>query len=123
MGKIRVLLLVVQPLLGESLENILQKLDDVDLIIQPVETDHLFNGWIENKLDIVLVAEEASPYARTSITTRVLEQYPDLPVLRVGLEQNLLRIFTSRTLPARSAELLDILRGLPAHKPSEDQPA
>jgi hypothetical protein len=66
--------------------------------------------------DILLIAEEEAGESVTSLTAQVLERYPDLPVVRVGLRQNVVRLYTSRTLPARSADLIEAIRGLPIHQ-------
>jgi hypothetical protein len=33
--------------------------------------------------------------------------------MRVTLDQNVIRIYTARTLPARSTELIDLIRQIP----------
>jgi hypothetical protein len=67
--------------------------------------------------DIVLVAEGAGREGEsvTSLFAQLLERYPDLPVVRISLEQNAVRVYTSRTLPARSADLIEAIRSLPVH--------
>jgi hypothetical protein len=39
--------------------------------------------------------------------------YPNLPVIRVELDRNILQVFTSQMLPARVADLIDAIRRLP----------
>jgi DNA-binding NarL/FixJ family response regulator len=117
MDKRRVLLLWVQPLLGEGLEHILRGLEDVELI-GPWDLDSgALSRLSEEAPDIVIVAdgEREKGESVASLTAQILERYPDLPIVRIGLEQNALRIYTSRTLPARSADLIEAIRGLPLH--------
>ena len=54
---------------------------------------------------MVLVAQE--DYANqiiSSLSTQFLEQHPDIPVICVGLADNVVRVYTSSALPARSQD-------------------
>ncbi len=115
MDKRRVLLLWVQPLLGEGLEHILGGLEDVELIGPWVLDSQVLSRLSEEAPDIVLMAEGEGEEGGgvASLTAQILERYPDLPVVRIGLKQNTVRIYTSRTLPARSADLIETIRSLP----------
>jgi len=114
MDKRRVLLLCAHPLLGESLENILRKVEDVDLV-GPWDLDERALTYLSQESpDIVVVAEaEGEDKSKVSLTSQILERFPDLPVVRVGLAQNVVRLYTSRALPARSADLIEAIRSLP----------
>lgn len=115
MGKRRVLLLWVQPLLGEGLEHILSRLEDVELIGPWRLNSKVVSRLSEAAPDIVLVAEgEGECKSVASLTTQILEQYPDLPVVKIGLDQNTARLYISHTLPARSADLIETIRRLPS---------
>jgi len=123
MGKRRVLLLCGQPLLSESLENILSKVEDVELIGPWVPDAQTLVRLSEGAPDIVLVAEEeGGRESAASLTAQILDHYPDIPVIRVGLAQDTLRLYTSRSLPpveftdARSADLIEAIRSLPARQ-------
>jgi len=115
--KRRVLLLWVQPLLGEGLEHILRGLEDVELIGPWVLDSGVLSRLSEAAPDIVIVADGDGEEGErvVSLTAQILECYPDLPVVRIGLEQNTVRVYTSRTLPARSADLIEAIRSLPVH--------
>ncbi len=115
MDKRRVLLLCSQSLLGEGLERILGGLEDVELIGPWVLESQVLSRLFEAVPDIVVVAEGEREDAGsvTSLTAQILESYPDLPVVRIGLEQNAVRVYTSRTLPARSVDLIEAIRNLP----------
>lgn len=116
MEKRRVLLLCVQPLLGEGLEHILSRLEDVELIGPWVLDSRVLSRLSDEAPDIVLIAEqEGKREGVASLTAQILERYPDLPVVRIGLEQNTVRVYTSHTLPARSADLIEAIRSLPVH--------
>jgi len=110
----RVLLLCVQPLLGESLENVLSQVEDVELIGSRVLDAHLLARLAHELPDIVLIAdEEGDSESGAALMAQILERYPDLPIIRVGLMQNFIRLYTSRTLPARSADLIETIRSVP----------
>lgn len=117
MEKRRVALLCSQHLLGESLEHVLRNIEDVELIgswpydaeVLPQLTDH--------PIDLLMIAEEEIPSQQAAhLIAQIFEAYPNLPVINVTLEQNVLRIYTSRTLPARSADLIDAIRQLPFNR-------
>jgi hypothetical protein len=55
---------------------------------------------------------EARESAR--LITAIVEQYPELPVIRANLDENVVRVFSTRLLPARGADLLETIRNLPA---------
>jgi DNA-binding NarL/FixJ family response regulator len=105
-----------QLLLGEALENILSKVEDVELVGTWALDDQALARLAQDLPDILLIAEEEAGESVTSLTAQVLEHYPDLPVVRVGLMQNVVRLYTSRTLPARSADLIEAIRDLPVHQ-------
>jgi hypothetical protein len=113
-----VLLLCVQSLLGESLENVLSQVEDVELMGPWVLDGKTLARLSQQMPDIVLIAEEDEACESVAaFTTQILDQYPDLPVVRIGWEQNVIRLYTSHMLPARRAELIEIIRSLPAHQP------
>lgn len=118
MAKIKVVLLCAHSLLGESLEQVLGKLEDVELVPLPEAGSTLLTRLAEIQPDVVVITEEK--HSR-SLTAHILDNCPSLAVVQVGLEQNIARVFTSRTLPARSAELIDAIRSLPPHHPGQAQ--
>jgi DNA-binding NarL/FixJ family response regulator len=117
MERRRVLLLWGHPLLSEGLENILGKVEDVELM-GPWALDSFTLAQLSDEVpDIVLIAEQEDEHEAVAVlTTQLLERYPDLPVIHVGLSQNIVRVHTSRTLPARSTDLIEIIRSLPTRQ-------
>lgn len=112
MTKPRVVLITSQHLFGESMEMILR-----------TETDMEFVGpWNLNDPEICIRLQEAQPAvvviadenlqseSATRLTTSILEQCPELSVIRTGLSENVFRIFSTYTLPARGADLLETVR-------------
>jgi len=121
MEKRRVLLLCVESLLGESLERILGQLEDVELV-GPWRLDaDVLSRLPEDMPDIALIVQEGEgSESVASLTSQILECYPDLPIVRIGLTENVIRVYASQTLPARSADLIDVIRSLPAYQPETD---
>jgi chemotaxis response regulator CheB len=111
----RVLLLSDTPLLSEGLANLLGKMDDL-MLVGP----RSISGFTVSDLrvcapDVVLFAEqETGDPARNTVLLQILQHVPDLPVIQVSLSaNNMVRVYTSRTLPARSADLIETIRQLP----------
>jgi DNA-binding NarL/FixJ family response regulator len=114
MIKRRVALLSGQHLLGESLEHTLRHFEDVEMIGAWELDDQVLSLLSTQTPDLLLIAEQEPPCEEiTFLTGQILEAYPNLPVIRVTLDQNVLRIYTSQTLPARTTELIDVIRHLP----------
>lgn len=114
MKKRRVLLLCAEHLLGEGLENLLNTLEDVTLIGPWVLDAEVLSRIATNKPDVVLIAEEKDQSEKISaLTAQILENYPYLPVIQSKLTRNVVRVYTSLELPARSADLIEAIRKLP----------
>ncbi|MCC7360672.1 MAG: response regulator transcription factor [Anaerolineales bacterium] len=110
----RVLLLCTRSLLGEGLKAILGEVEDIELIGPLVVEAAVLEWAMANKPDVMLIAEEADEAGSSaSLTARLLEQWPDVPAIRVGLKQDTIRLYTSWTLPARRADLIGAIRRLP----------
>lgn len=120
MEKRRVLLLCVETLLGESLERILGQLEDVELVGPWGLDADVLTQLHEDMPDIALIVQEGEESeSAASLTSQILEHYPDLPIVRIGLTENVIRVYALQTLPARSADLIDVIRSLPAYQPGE----
>ncbi len=112
--KRRVVLLCEQNLLGEILDHILNGLEDVELVgVWPLDLSAVSSLEVKNP-DILVIADEKGNEERISaLTIQVLEAYNNLPILRVKLDRNVLQIYTSHTLPARVADLAELIRQIP----------
>ncbi len=121
MDKQRVLLLCVHSLLGESLENILGQEEGIELI-GPWDLDApVLTQFSRDTPDVVLVAEAESESERvTALTVRILDLYPDVTVIRVGLGKDTVRVYTSHAVPARAVDLMEAIRGLSARHPGNN---
>ncbi len=123
MLKRRVLLLGAPSLLAEGVERLLRQLEDVEVIGPWDLNAQRLPRLSEVTPDIIVVAEESAEVADTgSLTSQVLEQHPDLTIVRIGMQQNTIRLYTSRALPARTTELVDLIRSLPLQHLEETEP-
>ena len=113
MKKKRVLLVCAQPLLCEGLEAILGRLEDVELIGPWVLDAQILARLFQEGPDIVVIAGEGGDGSGPQLATQCLERCPDVPVIRIELAQIAVRLYTSRTLPAHSVDLIETIRQLP----------
>lgn len=111
----RVLLLCSNHLFGESMEGILRAAADVDLIGPVGLEDDVHQHIAAANPHVVVIADEGVSGQRAAhLTASLVEQHPEIPVIRVGLNENIFRVFSTHTLPARVSDLLDAIRNLPA---------
>jgi len=117
MDKQRVLLLCVHSLLGESLEQILSQEESVELL-GPWDLDGPVLAQLSRGVpDVVLVAEvEVKSERAVALTAQILDRYPDVPVIRVGLAQDTVRVYSSHAVPARAVDLMEAIRNLSFHQ-------
>lgn len=114
--KRRVLLVSSKHLFSEGLEEILRQVGDVELI-GPLELtpDTVGSQLRQLRLDAVIVVEAGEAKASAApLAAAILQQFPDLPVISAGLEQNTFRVYSTHTLPARSSSLVEAILNLPA---------
>ena len=115
MEKRRVALLCAKQLLGESLEHLLKSSDEITLLGPWALGSRSLSHLAAMPVDVVMVVEpESGTEEASKITTQILDRFPDLPVIRVTLEKNIVRCYSSQTLPARSSDLIDLIRKLPS---------
>jgi DNA-binding NarL/FixJ family response regulator len=114
MEKRRVALLCTQDLLGESITHLLSHIEDITVIACWSLGDPALPRLLAEAPDLLLIADE-EPFseAMARLTAQLMEACPDLPIVRITLSQNVLRVYTAQSMPARSAELLEMIRRLP----------
>jgi hypothetical protein len=106
-----VLLLSVQSLLGESLENILAQEEGIELIGPWGLDSPVLARLSQNAPDVVLVAEaESESEKAAALIAQILDHYPNVTVIRVGLGQDTVRVYTSHAVPARAVDLMEAIR-------------
>ena len=116
MSKPCVLLISSQHLFGESMETILRAEKDVELI----DPWNLGNKDIAERLIevspsvVVIVDENLQSETTAELTKVIIEGHPEVSVILTALDENVFRIFSTYTLPARGDSLLEIIRaGVP----------
>lgn len=113
MQKRRVVLLSDQNLLGEILEEFLRDSDEVEFLGTWGLDDLDYARLAEISPGVLVIADEAPPSSRVNLHLAAIQSgYPDIPIIRVTLEQNDLRVYTSQSKPARRAELIGLIRQL-----------
>lgn len=114
MDRRRVALLCAKQLLGESLEHLLKSSEEITLLGPWALESRSLSRLATVPVDIVMIVEpECGTEETTKITAQILDRFPDLPIIRVTLEKNIVRCYSSQTLPARSSDLIDLIRKLP----------
>ncbi len=122
MPKHRVLLICSQHLFGETLEAILRRVENMELL-GPMQLlqENINARLLDLRPDAVIVVDDAdSRMSASYLTASILQQFPNLPVIRAGLEQNIFRVFFAHTFPARSSDLVDAILNLPPKNPWDE---
>lgn len=73
---------------------------------------------------IVIADENLQSESAAELTKAIIEQHPEISVIRTALNDNVFRIFSTHTLPARGEDLLETIRGCisPTQKTDEAKP-
>jgi hypothetical protein len=103
-------------LLGESLAHLLNRISEIELIGPWLIDEHAMENLASQVPDIVLIAEGEHQSKQAAIlATQILDTYSEMSVIRIALTQTVAHIYSSRAMPARSADLVEAIRGLPIH--------
>jgi len=109
----RVLLLAFQLLLGESLATLLDQAPGVE-VNGPwqLEGGRIPEAALASADVVVLAGDpgERSPLAE--LVVGILDRFPDLPVVRVTLDQEPIRLYRCLRFPSGSESLIDLLATL-----------
>ena len=120
MSKPRVLLISSQLLFGESMETILRAEKEVEMIDPWHLSDRdICERLVEARPSVVVIADEDLQSEIAAELTRVIiEKYPEISVIHAALNENVFRVFSTRTLPARGDNLLETIRTciVPVHE-------
>jgi DNA-binding NarL/FixJ family response regulator len=126
MSKPRVLLISSQQLFGESIEMVLRAEKEVELIgpWKLGDRDICERLAVVSPSVIVIADENLQSETAAELTQSIIEQHPEVSVIRTALNENVFRIFSTHTLPARGENLLETIRGCisPAQKTDETNP-
>jgi len=110
MRKRRVALLCARQLLCESLQHTLGSDPTIEVLGPWAIDDHAAARITQSSPDMVLIAESLKRTERVvKVTARILANFPDLPMIRVTLENNLMRFYSAQTMPASSDDLMTLI--------------
>ena len=112
MPKPRILLISSQHLFGESLEMILRAEKEMELIGPWNLSDQdICERLVVVRPSVIVIADEnLQNETAAELTKTIIEQHPEVSVIRTGLNENIFRIFSTHTLPARGHNLLETIR-------------
>lgn len=111
MARRRVALFYSKNLLGESLEFLLSKLDDVEVLGPWLIEQDALSHLADDAPDIAMVIDERpNDEGATALTTKILEEFSGVQVIHVMLDTNVVRVFNSHTFPASFKDLIEAIR-------------
>ena len=107
-----VLLISSQHLFGESMEMILRAEKDIELVGPwNLGDQDICRRLLEVQPSVVVIADEDSQNeVAAELAKSIIEQNSELSVIRAGLSENVFRIVSTHTLPARGDSLLETIR-------------
>ncbi|MBK9207488.1 MAG: hypothetical protein IPL71_03940 [Anaerolineales bacterium] len=111
MSKHRVLLICSQPLRRKPGDDFAHR-KDIELIgLWKLGDMDICERLLEAKPSVVVIADEnLQNETADELTRSIIEQYSELSVIRTGLSENVFRIVSTHTLPARGDNLLETIR-------------
>lgn len=114
MSKRRVLLVCSQHIFGAGIETLLRAEEDLELIGPWGLGEEVCSRITEASPDVVLiVGDDSQNEASAELRSAIMEAHPSLPIIRAGLTENVVRVYSAHILPARGADLLETIRNLP----------
>jgi DNA-binding NarL/FixJ family response regulator len=94
----------------------------METILRAEKTVELIGPWslgdqgicerlIEASPSVIVIADEnLQNEVAADLTKTIIEQHPEISVIRTALNENVFRIFSTYTLPARGEDLLESIR-------------
>lgn len=117
----RVLLVCSQHLFGAGMETILRAEADLELIGPWDLGEDVCSRITEASPSAVLIVDDDSQgEASARLTSALMKAHPKLPIIRAGLTENVVRVYSTHILPARGSDLLETIRNLPAASEAGD---
>ena len=75
--------------------------------------DENIHKQIEESHPDVVVDVDSQSDEMICLTSAIIEQHPEVSVVRAGLTEKIIRVFSSQRLPAHSVNFLEVIRDLP----------
>ncbi|MBK9007059.1 MAG: hypothetical protein CNIPEHKO_03497 [Anaerolineales bacterium] len=122
-SKPRVLLLCSQYLFGESMEAILRAEAEVELIGPwTLDDQNIFERLVEARPSVVVIADERLQNEKAAeLMATIIEKHPKISMIRAALSENVFRIVSTNTLPARGDNLLETIHSCIARTQAADK--
>lgn len=106
----KVLLICLQPLLSEGLERIFHQLGDVELIrLHSIDFVEIERSLLYDHPQIVVIAGQDEDELADRLITGLLKSCQNTPIVWIGLEKNVMRVYSAQTMPASSSQLIAAL--------------
>lgn len=106
----KVLLIRLQPLLSEGLERIFQQLGDVELIrLQSIDFIEIETTLRVSQPQLVVIAGQDEDEFADRLIAGLLKSRQNTPIVWIGLENNVMRVYSAHTMPASSSQLIAAL--------------
>ena len=104
------------------METVLRAAEDVELIGPWELGGEVCQKITEASPDVVLIVDDDSQREMgAELTSAIMEAHPNLPIIRAGLNENIFRVFSTHSHPARGTDLLETIRNLPEIKNPSDE--
>ena len=114
MSKHRIMLACPQQLFGECMEELLRIQTDMELIGTCGLDENIHKQIAESHPDVVVLVDvDSQSDEMICLTSVIIEQHPEVSVVRAGLTEKIIRVFSSQRLPAQSFNFLEVIRDLP----------
>lgn len=122
-SKPRVLLLCSQYLFGESMEAILRAEAEVELIGPwTLDDQNIFERLVEARPSVVVIADERLQNEKAAeLMATIIGKHPKISMIRAALSENVFRIVSTNTLPARGDNLLETIHSCIARTQAADK--
>ncbi len=97
------------------METILRAEADVELVGPWGLEEGICSRITEAIPDVVLIVDnDSQSEAGGNLTSAIMEAHPNLPIIRARLTENVVRVYWTHILPARGADLVELIRNLPS---------
>lgn len=98
--------------------------DEVELIGPwNLSDENVYDRLLKVAPSVIVIADEnLQSETAAEITKTIIEQHPEISVIRTALNENIFRIVSTHTLPARGDHLLETIHRCIARTQAESKP-